>query len=149
MFNLLLQFAKKTQLIFILNPACNKALSKMLVLMEPENSNIKISLNTLYQKEGSIFTWLNTLPDGKVEYIHIDENSYLGKIINLLSKHNTNLNKFNSVLDRYKISSEKKVICLSYLLEKILFLQKIIFYPTIFLIIYLTIKILNSNLIYM
>lgn len=109
---------KKTQLIFILNPACNKALSKMLVLMEPENSNIKISLNTLYRKEGSIFTWLNTLPDGKVEYIHIDENSYLGKIINLLSKHNTNLNKFNSVLDRYKISSEKKVICLSYLLEK-------------------------------
>lgn len=72
---------RETRLVFLLNPACNKAIGNMLVLMEEEDSNIKLSLNTLYQKEGSIFTWLNSLPDGSVEYIHIDENSYLGKII--------------------------------------------------------------------
>ena len=73
--------AKEKQLVFLLNPACNKTLSNILVLMETEDSNIKISLNTLYKKEGSIFTWLNSLSNGNVEYIHIDENSYLGKII--------------------------------------------------------------------
>ncbi|WP_217272377.1 hypothetical protein, partial [Lactobacillus helveticus] len=71
-----------------------------------------------YQKEGSIFTWLNSLPDGSVEYIHIDENSYLGKIIQLLSVNNIDLKVFNTVLNDYKVSSKKKRICLRYLLEK-------------------------------
>lgn len=109
---------RETRLVFLLNPACNKAIGNMLVLMEEEDSNIKLSLNTLYQKEGSIFTWLNSLPDGSVEYIHIDENSYLGKIIQLLSVNNIDLKVFNTVLNDYKVSSEKKRICLRYLLEK-------------------------------
>ncbi|MCR1916523.1 lantibiotic dehydratase [Lactobacillus taiwanensis] len=86
--------------------------------METEDSNIKISLNTLYKKEGSIFTWLNSLSNGNVEYIHIDENSYLGKIIKILSTKNIKLKVFNSILEDYKVSYERKRICLSYLLEK-------------------------------
>lgn len=109
---------KETRLVFFLNPACNRAIGNMMALMETEDSNIRLSLNTLYQKEGSIFTWLNSLPDGSIEYIHIDENSYLGKIIKLLSINNIELKTFNSVLNAYKVSFKKKKICLSYLLEK-------------------------------